>query len=586
MDPGDRQDGARRRSRTPKMRTLRFPLLAPLFTSLGALALAAAASAQFDGPAPLAWRWVQPTNAAASGSPLVKGDTIYTAIGSRVYALDLTTGNKKWQYPPVEPADGQFRTAPIFAGNVLVAASDNKVVYAVDPNTGAAKWSYTSPSPVFGSPVAVGDNYVAFATSDNTLIALDATTGKPIWTAPYRIFDRLQGQISSYGNGIVFFNGLNELRSLDVVSQKAAYRRPIRFSVLPPGATPVLYGSTFYVSSGPYLVAINAADGTTKWQTDTRLQLAFSPAPSANGVLVVSEDGEALVLDPTNGRPMGSTKSAPVKLGSFPAQRPSVAGTKFLVPTSNGSINLFDPTTGALLWSYVIRPIGDVYENAGVSGNANGRGPGGPGGPGGGQTTGKLITSLIASGPAVLAGQTLLVPAKDGSLLAFDRDLGVDLTPPTVKQLWPNPGDVVSGRSPLELIFRLSDEAAGVNEKTIKVEIDGEEAGFTYTRDGYVRVAFTSVPPTTPFKPGAPVGAFLPGEVPKPNLQLQDGRHAVVVTATDWMGNVAKMTYSVVIDNALPPLPLPGGDKTGQNGPGGSGGQGGSGRGGGSGDGR
>ena len=445
-------------------------------------------------------------------------------------------------------------------------------MYAVDPNTGAAKWTYNSPSPVLGTPVVVG-NYVAFATSDNTLIALDSATGKPAW-APYNIYERIQGQIASYGGGIVYFDGRNDLRSLDVVSKKANYLRPVRFGVLPPGATPVLFGDTFYVSSGPYLIAINAASGTAKWQTNTRLNLAFSPAPGASGILVVSQDGEALVLDATSGRPTAAMKNGPVKLGSFAAVRPSVAGTKFVVPTTNGAVNLFDPTTGSLLWSYVVRPIGEVYAQPAGGGNnpGPGSGLGNPGGAGGQQ--GKLITTLQASGPAVLAGETLLVPARDGSILAFDTTLGVDLTPPTAKQLWPTPGDVVSGQPPLQLIFRVQDEAAGINESTIKAEIDGAEAGFTYTRDGYVTIAFSNAPDVVPTPPrnGAPPAP----KPPKNNPTLQDGRHTVTLTMTDWMGNVSKTEYSIVIDNALRPLPLPGTDQTGQNGgPGGRGGPGG-----------
>jgi hypothetical protein len=199
-------------------------------------------------------------------------------------------------------------------------------------------------------------------------------------------------------------------------------------------------------------------------------------------------------------------------------------------------------------------------------------------GGGGGQQQGKLITSIPASGAAVLAGQTLLIPARDGSILAFDKDLGVDLTPPTAKQLWPTPGDVVSGQPPLELIFRVQDEAAGINESTIKVEIDGEQVGASYSRDGYLRVAFSTIPDTSK----APLLAVQgDGTTARRNNTLQDGRHAVVVTATDWMGNVSKTTYSIVIDNALKPLPLPGADQTGQaGGPGGRGGPGGGGRGG------
>jgi outer membrane protein assembly factor BamB len=564
------------------MRTLRPLTVAPL-----ALALAAAASAQFDGPAPLAWRWVQPTNAVSTGSPLVNGDNVYTAIGGRIFALDRTSGNLKWRYPQVEAVDGTFRSSPVLVNDVLVAAADNKILYAVNATTGAAKWTYNSPSPVLGQPVVVADKYIAYATSDNKLVALDAATGKPVWTQPYNIFDRIQGQISSYGTGIVYFSGLNELRSLDVVSQKPNYLRPVRFGVLPPGAVPVLLGETFYVSSGPYLIAINAPNGTVKWQQNTGLQLAFAPAASAGGVLVVSQDGEALVVDTLTGKPIPAMKRGPVKLGSFAAVRPSVAGTKFVVPTTNGAVNLFDPTSGSLIWSYVIRPIGEIYDtpSTGGAGAPGGGGfPGGGGGRGGGlgggggQQQGKLITSIPASGAAVLAGQTLLIPARDGSILAFDKDLGVDLTPPTAKQLWPTPGDVVSGQPPLELIFRVQDEAAGINESTIKVEIDGEQVGASYSRDGYLRVAFSTIPDTSK----APLLAVQgDGTTARRNNTLQDGRHAVVVTATDWMGNVSKTTYSIVIDNALKPLPLPGADQTGQaGGPGGRGGPGGGGRGG------
>ncbi len=548
------------------MRTLRLLTAAPL-----ALALAASASAQFDGPAPLAWRWVQPTNAAATGAPLVVDDTIYTAIGGRVFAIDRATGNLKWRYPQVEPINGQFRTSPIMVDGTLVAAAENKIVYAIDPTNGSPKWTYNLPSPVIGAPVQV-DRYAAFATSDNTLIAVEGATGKPAWE-PFHIFDQIKGQIASYGTGIVFFDGQNRLLSLDVVSKKPNYTKPIRFNELPPRAVPVLFGDTFYISSGPYLVAVNAASGTTKWQQNTGLQLALAPAASASGVLVVSDDGEALVVNPLNGHPVDAMRKGPVKLGSFAAVRPTAVGTKFIVPTTNGAVNLFDPVTGTLLWSYVVRPVGEIYEQ--TSGSAQRPGMG----AGGGNSQGRLITSLQASGPAVLAGQTLLVPARDGSILAFDKDLGVDLTPPTVKQIWPTPGDVVSGQPPLTLIYRLSDEAAGVNETTLKVEIDGKDAAYTYTRDGYVQVPFSNSVSLTTTRTVAGVAP----EKPKSNPILQDGRHSIVVTAADWMGNVTKQTYSIVIDNSLRPLGLPGADQTGQSGAPGGPGKGGRGGGGGTG---
>src|ERR1700685_1362853 len=77
---------------------------------VGAIAfLAAIACAQFDGPAPLAWRWFPSTGKAASGAPLVDGDSIFISSGGRVYAVDRLTGNKMWQFPEQDPIPGLFK---------------------------------------------------------------------------------------------------------------------------------------------------------------------------------------------------------------------------------------------------------------------------------------------------------------------------------------------------------------------------------------------------------------------------------------------------------------------------------------------
>ncbi|RYG64908.1 hypothetical protein EON77_19180, partial [bacterium] len=71
----------------------RTRLLALLPLALGA----AAAHAQFDGPAPLAWRWQGFSRTLSGGTPLVQGDKILTALGNRIYALDRTSGNQIWR---------------------------------------------------------------------------------------------------------------------------------------------------------------------------------------------------------------------------------------------------------------------------------------------------------------------------------------------------------------------------------------------------------------------------------------------------------------------------------------------------------
>ena len=99
--------------------------------------------------------------------------------------------------------------------------------------------------------------------------------------------------------------------------------------------------------------------------------------------------------------------------------------------------------------------------------------------------------------------------------------------------VWPNAGDQVSGQPPLELIFKIDDEATGVSNKTVAVNVDGQAMEVEYGRDGF---AVVKISPYTKNKP------------------LVDGRKSIKVSASDWFGNMTTTEYGLTIDNALAPL--------------------------------
>lgn len=562
--------------------------------AVGVAALAAASAfAQFDGPAPLAWRFLQPTSVAPSGSPLVVGDSVYTSIGGRVFAIDKATGNLKWRYPQLDPIAGTFRSAPVFVGGLIVAVGDNKVVYAIDPATGENKWTSNTTSAPLGQPVVVDDRYVAIGQSNNTIALLNAADGQPVWTAPYKVEGGLVGSIGAVGSNVLAFNSAQELVSINANTQKPDWRRA--FQQLPPTARPIVYGDTIYVYSGGFLVALNSASGLPKGQVLTNLQLAFNPAVGVDGIAAVSVDGKVMVYD-TQRQPL---MKAPLDLGSGPIAAPIIVGSftetvtsptgatsnrtvpLVLVPTSNGALNLVNPATG-VKWSFIVRPLDTDASNGkpnsgGPGGFGGPGGPGGFGGPGGagggglggggfgggqggrggGLGGGSQNTNAPASpyvqvsGTPVLAGKTLLVPAKDGSLLAFDGELGVDLTPPQVAMRFPNSGDQVSGQPPLLLVFTMEDEASGIDLSSIGITIDGNKVNHTVEKDGRVFIRFGSSSKNNP---------------------LSNGRRKIVVTVKDWLGNEKVSNFALTIDNALPPVVLPGAANPNQ--PGGAGGRG------------
>jgi outer membrane protein assembly factor BamB len=502
-----------------------------------------AALAQFPGPAPLAWRWAQPTSVAPLGSPLVVGDTVYVAVGSRVFALDRATGNQKWKYPQVEGIPGYFRSAPVLAEGTIVAAGDNRLIYGVDAATGAAKWQYASEVPIVGQPVALG-NIVVARFSDNSIMGIRADNGQPEWKAPngeplpYRVFDGIDGDLAVHGNTILFVTQAGELQSVSAATRKLIWKA--KFSSVTPGASPIIYGDVAFVNSGTWLVAVNAINGGARWQQNIGEMLAFSPAVSAEGVFTVTQDGKGLLFDTATGR---VKMRNPIDLGSVLAVRPSAIDKQFLAPLTSGALTLVNPANGEVTWSYLVRPLFRSASTGGGGGQPLGGGGGAAGGvgpPGGGGATGGGGTqsstqpiAIPASGPGVLAGQTLLILMQDGSLLAFDRSAGVDKTGPNIAMVWPNPGDQVSGQPPLELIFKIDDEATGVNSKTVSVKVAGQDMEVEYGRDGFAIVRIS------PFNKNKP---------------LMNGRKAIVVTATDWFGNATTAEYGLTIDNALAPL--------------------------------
>lgn len=523
-----------------------------------ALGLAAFAAAEFTGPTPLAWRWAHPTAVSPSGVPAVRGDSLFVAVGNRVFSLDRATGNQRWRFPVADPIPGNFRSAPVLAGDVVVAAGDNRFMYGIDVETGQSRWQYISEVPFVGQPVVAG-NFVVIQRSDNRLVAINPDTGEAAWAAPYNVFDGIQGQLAAYQNLVLYFTNTNMLVALNVASLNIAWSR--RFAVVSPESQPIVFGDNVFVNTGTFVVSLGAGNGAVRWQAQTGEQLAFSPAVSPVGVVTaVSRDGRVFFIDSASGR---VNRNQTMDLGTILTARPTAADGKFVYPTTNGALNVVDPSNGQLIWTYLIRPVpqrgggataagmGGGFDGGGPAGMMGGVGVGRPGGPAGeaagvggprpGGGAAPAVIAVPAAGPAVLVDGTLLVLAQDGSLLAFDSRTGVDLTPPTVRMVWPNPGEEVSGQPPLELVFRIEDEATGVNESSLKIEVNGQELAAEMGRDGFAIVRFS-------------VGGD--------NRPLTDGRRTIRVTVSDWMGNQTVAEFALLVDNTLRPLVRPTGGTT------------------------
>ena len=147
----------------------------------------------------LAWNFELSTNRGVEVTPIVVDGVMYvTSSWSLVYALDAKTGALKWKYDPQVPREVGFhaccdvvnRGVAVWKGRVYVATLDGRLV-ALDAATGKPAWSAVTVDPsqpytitmaprVIKGKVMVGNSGSEYGVR-GYVSAYDAETGKLIW---------------------------------------------------------------------------------------------------------------------------------------------------------------------------------------------------------------------------------------------------------------------------------------------------------------------------------------------------------------------------------------------------------------------
>ena len=505
---------------------------------IAVVATVGTAWADFDGPAPIAWRWADRIEQRPAGSPIVDGDYVYAAVGSRMYCLERESGNLAWRYPSGVPLEANFTTGAVLAGDLLIAATDDKAVYAINKNTGEMVWQYFANSGVFSQPIVAG-NVVVLPLASNQLIAISLDSGQEVWDGPLSSQAGIYSAFASWHNYIFFLTSDGMLNSLDVTTKRSGWNRSRRFGSVSPLAGMAVFGDVLYITSGSYVTAVQAASGRKRWEAIVPGLLRYSPAVSSRTVVCVTDDGRMHAFN-INGKRIFRSG---IDLNSMAVASPSFSGSVVAIPTSNGALNLVDPLSGQIVWNFTVPPM---IKRTKLPDRGTQNNPGGPG-QGVGNTSQPEeieVKYVVAAGPTSTEGDTLLMLAQDGSILAFDKNLGVDLTPPEAVMAWPNAGDQVSGRPPMEMVFRVTDAGSGVNFDKLEISINGQNYIYEIDREGLVRLRI-----------------YQRGN----NKPLDNGRASVIVASSDWMGNESTTIFTLTIDNTLPALGSPGKVETGDN---------------------
>lgn len=130
-------------------------------------------------------------NLAEYTEPFISKGILYTSADRTVYAYDLHTGAKKWEFQ----ADGKAAAA-LVSENILYFTGDEGNFYALNAADGTLKWKtgFSGSVPIWSHrsprPCVMGNNvYFAFAKNiydaggtRYTVRAVDKSTGETIWS--------------------------------------------------------------------------------------------------------------------------------------------------------------------------------------------------------------------------------------------------------------------------------------------------------------------------------------------------------------------------------------------------------------------
>jgi outer membrane protein assembly factor BamB len=230
----------------------------------------------------------------ATGQNVVYLVVLQYAQGGYVEALNASDGQVRWCTPalPVEQAAEAFKdpSLAVDAGVVYVGDGFHGSITAFDASDGKRLWQTQAEGSILSLTVAAGQLYasseknISKSATLYTFSAFDARTGQERW--------HVQGNDGAFSaptvvNGVVYvgrqgpnFDGfLSALNASD-----GAERWHFEASRSAGFGTPVVVGDVLYAVGGLGTYAVNASDGSLRWQTTA--VYGWGPVV-ANGVLYI-----------------------------------------------------------------------------------------------------------------------------------------------------------------------------------------------------------------------------------------------------------------------------------------------------------
>ena len=207
------------------------------------------------------------------------------------------------EFPPAV-AGGVAYVVNKYGNAKAVRLRDRKVLWerVTDPKDSGTPTDVTAP--------VYHQGRVFFAYVDGNLVAVDAATGKQVWTR------KLVGHLES---------------------------------------SPMAVGGTLYLGTDKTnVVAVRASDGAIRWQFNSPGAIKASPSFHRSRIYVADYEGTMFCLDARSGKPIwrtNTTRVPPFGDGGFYSS-PAIAFGHVYAARDDGTVFAFDEKTGKVGWSF------------------------------------------------------------------------------------------------------------------------------------------------------------------------------------------------------------------------------------------
>jgi len=304
---------------------------------------------------------------------VVVGDGVAVANGqNRAVGFDPATGRQLWSAPHARGALTPPAIDPQAGDHGIVVFADgtggNGGLEAIDLSTTAKVWRLALKAPVFGGP-AIEDGRVFAGGQDGLVYAVDVLTGRVVWKV------KTSGEADAapaVSGGTVFavsedpVTGEGRLFALDAATGKRVWSfswtySPPSIGVATSGVT--VDGSRVYGGFGDALVrAFDANTGRVLWSTPVRdgFSPLTTPAVSGGSVFVADRRGDLYRLGATTGDRIWDFQFP--ALAERGSGSPLVSGSQVFMGADDGTLAAIDVETGRLVWRtrYAAGPIGPL----------------------------------------------------------------------------------------------------------------------------------------------------------------------------------------------------------------------------------